>query len=67
MHDDRAYVFVLCCWWIRKLREDDEFGDGAEIDYGVFFGGSPDHHNPANDQWSSMFSKGKIGKSKSPF
>jgi len=37
MHDDRAYVFVLACWEIRNLREQDEFGDGVELNYGDFF------------------------------
>ena len=54
MHDDRNYCFVLCCWEIRNLREADEYGDGIELDYGVFFGATPDTHNSANAPWQGM-------------
>lgn len=37
MHDDRNYCFVLCCWEIKNRREEDEFGDGTELNYDVFF------------------------------
>lgn len=53
MHDDRNYCFVLCCWEIKNLRDAAEFGDGAVLDYGVFFGARPDTHNGANDAWTN--------------
>ena len=53
MHDDRNYCFVLCCWEIKNLRDAAEFGDGAVLDYGVFFGAHPDTHNGANDAWTN--------------
>ena len=51
MHDDRAYVFVLACWQIRNLREDEEFGDGVELDYSVFWGNRGDTGNSSNVRW----------------
>jgi hypothetical protein len=53
MHDDRAYVFVLACWWISQLREQDEFGDGVEIDYTSFFSRGEGTHNGADIPWLS--------------
>lgn len=75
MHDDRNYCFVLCCWEVRNLREEEEFGEGVELDYGVFFGNKPDTYNSANDPWlKTMRGNNKINRSgvspfkgKSPF
>lgn len=39
MHDDRAYVFVLCCWQLRQRRDEETYGDGVAIDYTNFFNG----------------------------
>ena len=55
MHDDRAYVFVLCCWEIRNLREQEEFGDGVELDYGVFWGNRGDMGNSSNTRWLAFW------------
>ena len=62
MHDDRNYCFVLCCWEIRNLREEDEFGDGVELNYDVFFGGTGDTNNSANDPWAKFLRHGSFNK-----
>lgn len=69
MHDDRAYVFVLACWQIRNLRDQDEFGDGVELNYGDFFSGSKDTHNGANNAWLESMPLGVRGTNRqvSPF
>lgn len=33
MHDDRNYVFVMCCWEVKNIRDTDEYGDGVALDY----------------------------------
>lgn len=70
MHDDRAYVFVLCCWWIRHMREDEEYGDGVTLDYSHIFDNKiPRQNNSADTPWLTWLSSssGKKQKSRSPF
>ena len=69
MHDDRAYVFVLACWEIRNLREQDEFGDGVELNYGDFFSQSRDTHNGADTPWFDNIRRAEGGchRQTSPF
>ena len=33
MHDDRAYVLAMFCWWVKQLQIDDILGDGPSIDF----------------------------------
>ena len=35
--DDRNYTFVLACWELKNMREDEEFGDGKALDYSNMF------------------------------
>lgn len=71
MHDDRNYVFVMCCLEIRNLREDEEYGNGTALDYsnfnsGIGSGTSQVHIN--DDPWLKGFSKGTgTNKVRSPF
>lgn len=39
MHDDRNYVFIMCCYEIRRLRDDETYGDGVALDYSGFGSG----------------------------
>ncbi len=70
MHDDRNYCFVLCCWEVLNRRNEDEFGDGVELDFSNFFNESPSKtdYSPLSDSWSEMFSGvGKRHNNGSPF
>lgn len=67
MHDDRNYVFVLACWQIRNLREDETFGDGVQLDYNCFF--NKNTKTDANDPWTKAVRgiKTSTNKKSSPF
>ena len=69
MHDDRAYVLVLCCWEIRNLRDKDVFGDGKEMDYSSFTAAKPKvAESQEGGSWLSINSRGRAGGKKvSPF
>ena len=68
MHDDRNYVFVMCCWEIKNLRDNDEYGDGVALDYSVMFDNSKNKTNNNNDGWLQSFGKTQIkNKNQSPF
>ena len=57
MHDDRNYVFVLACWEIRNLREDEEFGDGVGLDYSAMFQKNPNTSKKEDNAWLSGLAK----------
>ena len=73
MHDDRNYCFVLCCWQLRNLREEEEYGDGAAVDYSVMWGRGRSQgeamHRSADDPWFNILgaSGGGSKRGKSPF
>lgn len=65
MHDDRNYVFVLACWEIRNLREEEEYGDGVGLDYSKMFTKKPSPND--NDPWLSAMGVKGTNKRVSPF
>ena len=68
MHDDRAYVFVLMCLYLKQLRDDEVLGDGAEMDFSVFYGKKTTEHSPINDPWlKNLRSQKPHSKNGSPF
>ena len=72
MHDDRAYAFVLACWELRNLREQETFGDGTVIDFSGMFVNhqGSEEMRPMRDAWlvSSLGTHtGNSHKSRSPF
>ena len=55
MHDDRAYVFVLCCWQLRQMRDEENFGDSLGIDYSTIFnGGSASQTRAVDAPWFTV-------------
>lgn len=71
MPDDRNYVAVMACWYIRTLREEQDLGDDDKMGNGRWFGESTPANNPVvNDKWDTIIKNRKpIGsrRSKSPF
>lgn len=68
MHDDRNYVFVLTCWEIRNLREEDDYGDGVGLDYSNMFQKTSTVKSEDNIWLSGLNKAGRNGKrSISPF
>lgn len=68
MHDDRNYVFVMCCWEIKNLRDNEEYGDGVALDYSVMFDDSKNKTTSSDNGWLQGFGKTQIKhKNQSPF
>lgn len=71
MHDDRAYVFVLCCWWVFQIRSDDTFGDSPSLDYSCITKKDldiPKEMNKVDDPWLSGLKQSSGSNKKiSPF
>ncbi len=65
MHDDRAYVFVMCCWQIKNLRDKEEFNDEVEQDFSVMYQDKQAKPVENTDSWSIMTPH--KGKTNSPF
>ena len=62
MHDDRAYVAIMACWWINKLQQDEELGPSEGISNERFLTPKPleithKEVKPA-DAWSKVIGKG---------
>lgn len=68
MHDDRNYVFVMCCWEIKNLRDNETYGDGVALDYSVMFSKEQNRIDNESSAWLKGISgiKGN-GKKSSPF
>ena len=67
MHDDRNYCFVLCCWEIKNIRDNEEYGDGVALDYGIMFDQSKQKER-SEDKWLQGFGQSNVGnKIRSPF
>lgn len=71
MPDDRNYVAVMACWYIRTLREEQDLGEGDKMGNSRWFGESTSTNKPiVNDKWDVVIKNRKaIGtnRSKSPF
>lgn len=68
MHDDRNYVFVMCCWEIKNMRDNDEYGDGIALDYSVMFDTEKKKENQKNNSWLNVANAGRnTRKPQSPF
>ena len=77
MHDDRAYVMAMFCWWIKQLQVDETLGDAPTIDYSrTYIEGmsnlsrqkQPTQGPKTDTGWDSLVSSGKRGsRSRSPF
>ena len=68
MHDDRNYVFVMCCWEIKNMRDNDEYGDGIALDYSVMFDTEKKKENQKNNNWLNVANASKNSKRpQSPF
>ena len=67
MHDDRNYVFVMCCWELKNIRDNEEYGDGVALDYSIMF--NKDNNNKVTqDPWLKTVSSVKTkNRPKSPF
>lgn len=67
MHDDRNYCFVMCCWEIKNIRDNEEYGDGVALDYGIMFDQSKQKER-SEDRWLQGFGQSNVGnKIRSPF
>lgn len=67
MHDDRVYVSVLSCWYIKQLRESEVLGEDKEINYNGFFDTSKKNvSNKDEDRWLGV-AGGPRKRSLSPF
>lgn len=76
MHDDRAYVLAMFCWWVKRLQVEDTLGEAPSVDYTkTYIDGmtnmSKQNQGPrpkTDSGWDSLVSAGKRGsRSKSPF
>jgi len=68
MHDDRNYVFVMCCWELKNIRDNEEYGDGTALDYSNMFNKDKKKVEAESDPWLKAVSHVKIGnKTRSPF
>lgn len=69
LHDDRNYVFVLCCWELQNMREDEEFGDGQALDYSHMFDKPKERDSAEDVPWMQSFGPTKTisNKKVSPF
>jgi len=66
MHDDRNYVFVMCCWEIKNIRDNEEYGDGVGLDYSVMF--NKESEKKTQDPWLKTVTSVKTkNRPKSPF
>ena len=67
MHDDRNYVFVMCCWELKNIRDNEEYGDGTALDYSNMFN-KDKKVEVERDPWLKAVSSVKMGnKTRSPF
>lgn len=71
MPDDRNYVAVMACWYIRNLREEQNFGEGDKMGNDRWFGESTSTSKPVVDnKWDIIIKNRKTindHRSKSPF
>ena len=68
MHDDRNYVFVMCCWEVKNIRDNEEYGDGVALDYSIMFDKDKQKQNNSNSSWLAGMGNVQIGnKQRSPF
>lgn len=57
MNDDRNYTAVMSCWYVRKLRDEEDFGDVSGITTERWMNATKGDTTPAADAaWTSMLS-----------
>lgn len=77
MHDDRAYVLAMFCWWVKQLQTDETLGEAPSADYSqTYIRGmanmgkrGQDFARPSTDSGWDLFalSGRRNSRSKSPF
>ena len=72
MPDDRNYVAVMACWWIRKLREDDDMGEDNKMNNDRWLGFNNNNTNSSKgpeDVWMNSIKNHKSvsHQNRSPF
>ena len=64
MHDDRNYVFVMMCWFIRQQQINDTLGEQKGVDYGAYLNNvnrekkAETVKQTAPDSWLGRFEQG---------
>ena len=67
MHDDRNYCFVMCCWELNNIRDEEEYGDGVALDHTVVYDKTK-QKAVVESGWLQSFGRTTIkDKNRSPF